>query len=386
MAVIIATVTRPATSLAVGPVATPPYTLTALTTLVPPTGATQPDDLAVSADGADLWVGYGNGVDTFGKGAPSNLVEYNISTGAVLQNLSIPGHLDGLKINPQTNDIWTTENEDGNPTLAVVNHKNGKFKIYTFSPTLITGGMDDLAFSGPFFKDVFIVASSQTATTSPVIVQISGQLKKNGTALTATQSGAPTSVWNVVTNAAETTDTIGDPDSMTLDPAGELVLDNRSDDSLYIVRASSATHPVLRVPLVIADVPVEVNDTIFTTSATTGAASTAGVIYITDTAANVIYSLTKPYFPANEVYTAANALGDVGLVDLNTGVVTPIATGFAGVHGLAFSPTQVAVAPNESSLVFWRGRALAPLQGLFAQIEMDLLPAQPNVFGVAVHD
>lgn len=99
VAVIIATVTRPATILAVGPVATPPYTLTALTTLVPPAAATQPDDLAVSADGADLWVGYGNGVDTFGKGAPSNLVEYNLSTGAMLQNLTIPGHLDGLKIN-----------------------------------------------------------------------------------------------------------------------------------------------------------------------------------------------------------------------------------------------------------------------------------------------
>jgi hypothetical protein len=346
IALIIATVTHPAASLAIGPVAVSPYTLTALTTLVPPTGATQPDDLAVSADGADLWVGYGNGVDTFGKGGPSNLVEYNISTGAILQNLSIPGHLDGLKINPQTNDIWATENEDGNPTLAIVNHKNGKFKIYTFSPTLITGGMDDLAFSGPFFKDVFIVASSQADTTTPVIVQISGKPKKTNTALTATQPGAPKSVRNVVTNAAETTDMIGDPDSMTIDPAGELVLDNRSDDSLYIVRASSATHPVLRVPLTIEDVPVEVNDTIFTTSATTGAASTAGVIYISATSANKIYSLTKPYFPSNEVYTAANVLGDVGLVDLNTGIVTPVVTGLTGVHGLAFSPTQVAVAPQ----------------------------------------
>jgi hypothetical protein len=342
IALIIATVTHPATSLAVGPVAVSPYTLTPLTTLVPPTGATQPDDLAVSADGADLWVGYGNGVDTFGKGGPSNLVEYNISTGAVLQNVSIPGHLDGLKINPKTGDIWATENEDGNPTLAIVNHKNGKFKIYTFSPTLITGGMDDLVFSGPNFKDVFIVASSQADTTTPVIVEFSGKPKKTGTALTATLAGAPKTVWNVVTNAAETTDMIGDPDSMTIDPAGELVLDNRSDNSLYIVRASTATNPVLRVPLLMGDTPVQVNDTIFTTSETTGAASTAGVIYITDTTANIIYSLTKPYFPANEVYTAANALNDVGLVDLNTGIVTPIVTGFAGVHGLAFSPTPVA--------------------------------------------
>jgi hypothetical protein len=345
IALIIATVTHPATSLAVGPVAVSPYTLTPLTTLVPPTGATQPDDLAVSADGADLWVGYGNSVATDGSGGPSSLVEYEISSGKVLQNVSIPGHLDGLKINPKTGDIWATENEDKNPTLAIVNHKNGKVKIYTFSPTLITGGMDDLVFSGPNFKDVFIVASSQADTTTPVIVEFSGKPKKTGTALTATQPGAPKTVWNVVTNAAETTDMIGDPDSMTIDPAGELVLDNRSDNSLYIVRASTATNPVLRVPLLTGDTPVQVNDTIFTTSETTGAASTAGVIYITDTTANIIYSLTKPYFPANEVYTAANALNDVGLVDLNTGIVTPIVTGFASVHGLAFSPTSVAVAP-----------------------------------------
>ena len=311
----------------------------------PPSGATNPDDLAVSADGTDLWVGYGNGVDTTGKSGASNLVEYDIASGEVLKNISVPGHLDGLKINPTTGNVWATENEDGNPTLAIINAKTGKLKIYTFETTLITGGMDDLVFSGPQSQDVFIVSSSQTDITKPVIVQISGKPKKTGTELTQTLAGNPPSVWNVVTNEAETTDQIGDPDSMTLDPAGELVLDNRSDDSLYIVRAPTAPHPVLRVPLTLAGNPVEVNDTIFTTSATSGTASTAGVIFITDTTANAIYTLTKPYFPANEVYSAANVVNDVGVVDLNTGVVTSVATGFKGLHGLAFAPHAVAIAP-----------------------------------------
>jgi hypothetical protein len=35
------------------------------------------------------------------------------------------------------------------------------------------------------------------------------------------------------------------------------------------------------------------------------------------------------------------------LVDLNTGIVTPVATGFTGVHGLAFSPTGVAIKAPE---------------------------------------
>ena len=319
----------------------------------PPAGATQPDDLAISAGGTHLWVGYGNGVDTTGKGGPSNVVEYDVASGAVLKNISIPGHLDGLKINPTTGDVWATENEDGNPTLAVIDHTSGAFTIYRFSPTLITGGLDDLVFAtgrdpdSP--PDVFLVTSSQADTTTPVIVQISGPLQTINTRVKATLPGAPQTVWNVVTNSAENTDMIGDPDSMTLDPAGELVLDNRSDDSLYIARDPKAPHPVLRVPLTLGGTAVEVNDTIFTTSATNGVSSTAGTIFITDTSANKIYLLTKPYFPANEVYTAANVANVVGLVDLNTGDVTPIATGFKGVHGLAFSPSRVTIARTDQS-------------------------------------
>jgi len=330
----------------------PPYTLSVFS-VAPPAGATKPDDLAVSANGTHLWVGYGNGVDTTGKSGSSNVVEYDIASGAVLKNISIPGHVDGLKINPSTGDVWATENEDGNPTLAVIDHTSGAFTIYRFSPTLITGGLDDLVFAAAPREgsgrdpdsplDVFLVASSQVDTTTPVVVRISGPLGTTNTRVGATLPGAPQTVWNVVTNSAETTDMIGDPDSMTVDPAGELVLDNRSDDSLYIVRDPKAQHPVLRVPLTLGGTPVEVNDTIFTTSETNGVSSTAGTIFITDTNANAIYMLTKPYFPANEVYTAANVANVVGLVDLNTGVVTPVATGFQGLHGLAFSPTRVTI-------------------------------------------
>jgi hypothetical protein len=336
--------------------AMPPYSLTVFPG-TPPAGATAPDDLAVSANGARLWVGYGNGVDTTGKGGPSTLVEYDIASGAVLKSINIPGHLDGLKINPATGDVWATENEDGNPTLAVVDHESGAFKIFRFSPALITGGFDDLVFvptaressdhERESRQDVFIVTSSQVDTTTPVIVRISGPLRATNTQVTSTLPGAPANVLNVVTNQMETTDMVGDPDSMTLDPAGELVLDNRSDKSLYIVRDSKAQNPVLRVPLTLGGTPVEVNDTIFTTSATNGASSTAGTIFITDTSANVIYMLTKPYFPSNEVYTAANVVNDVCLVDLNTGIVTPVVTGFKGLHGLAFSPTRVAIGPTD---------------------------------------
>jgi hypothetical protein len=331
----------------------PQYTLG--TFGVAPAGATKPDDLAISTDGKDLWVGYGNGACTFGPGgigtscptgtpANSSLVEFDITSGTVLQNITVAGHMDGLKIDPTTGDIWATENEDGNPTAAIVNHKTGKFKFYTITSSMITGGFDDLVFSGKGSKDVFVVTSSQVDTTTSVILELTGTPKKKNTKFTSALAGAPTSVWNVVTNVAETTDTIGDPDSMTLDPAGELVLDDRSldsngDESLYIVRLSSATHPVLRVPLTLTGgAKVELNDVIFTTS-------TAGTLYITDTGSNTIYTLTKPYFPANEIYGAEVIANDVGLVDMNTGIVSPVVTGLNGPHGLAFAPTSVAIAP-----------------------------------------
>lgn len=205
-------------------------------------------------------MGYGNGVDTTGKGGPSNVVEYDISSGNVLRNISIPGHLDGLKINPATNDVWTTENEDGNPTLAIINPQTGNFQIFTFAPDLLTGGMDDLVFSLANPKQVFIVASSQTDITLPVIVEITGQPTANNAQVTPFLPGNPPSVVNVVTDTVETSDQIGDPDSMTLDPVGELVLDNRSDKSLYIVNPTIAA-PVRRLPLTLKGTPVEVNDT-----------------------------------------------------------------------------------------------------------------------------
>ena len=63
------------------PVAVPPYTLTTFPAQVP-SGATAPDDLAISADGADLWVAYGDGHAPDGSdGKSDNVIEYDIATG-----------------------------------------------------------------------------------------------------------------------------------------------------------------------------------------------------------------------------------------------------------------------------------------------------------------
>lgn len=327
------------------PVTVPPYTLTTFNS-APPTGLTAPDDLAVSADGTDLWVAYGNGGNPAGgTGVVSNVVEFDISSGAVLKNIAINGHTDGLKINPVTGDVWTTQNEDANPTLVIINPKSGKFKTFGFvNPTAHGGGYDDLVFGGKNSKTVFLSCSNPSGPpfTSQAIATFTGNPKKV-TKVTPVINGNA-QAFNIVTGQMETL-AISDSDSMTMDPAGELVLDSQGDDELIIVRASTATNPVLKIPLTINGVATEVNDTIFTYSATSGVSSSAGAIFITDSDANTIYELTKPYFPANEVYTAADAVGDVGLLDMNTGNITPVVTGLLHPNGLAFSPIAVAIAP-----------------------------------------
>ncbi len=312
-----------------------PYTLKTFTG-VPPAGATEPDDLAVSSDGKSLWIGYGNNAATDGSSGSSNVVEYDIASGTVLNNVVIKGHTDGLKIDPQTGEVWAIQNEDANPNLAIIDPKTGKFKLFNFATPPHGGGYDDLVFTGKNFKDVFIAASnpSKNPNTNPAIVEISGKPKKT-TSVTPTLLGNA-SALNVVTNETETLN-LQDPDSMTLDPAGELVLDSQADDELIIVRSSTATNPVLKIPLTMESAALEVNDTLFVTS-------TSGTILITDRDGEAIYTLTKPYFPPNEVYVAADAVGDVGLLDMNTGNVTPVVTGMVHPLGLAFSPISVAVA------------------------------------------
>jgi hypothetical protein len=168
-----------------------------------------------------------------------------------------------LKINPTTGEVWTTQNEDANPTLTIINPRNGKFKTYGFvNPTAHGGGYDDLVFAGEDSRDVFISASNPTGPpfTHQAIVKIVNKPKKV-TEVTEVIAGNATA-FNVVTGRDETL-AISDSDSLTLDPAGELVLDSQGDDELIIVRDPRVTNPVLKIPLTMDGISTEVNDTIF---------------------------------------------------------------------------------------------------------------------------
>lgn len=84
---------------------------------------TNPDAIVVAGD--HVFIDYQNQSAKDGSNAnPSTIVEYN-SEGDVERNFSIPGHSDGLRVDPATGDLWATVNEDAKPSLFVIDPSTG---------------------------------------------------------------------------------------------------------------------------------------------------------------------------------------------------------------------------------------------------------------------
>ena len=128
-----------------------------------------------------------------------------------------------------------------------------------------------------------------------------------------------------------------DPDSMTLDPEGNIVLDSQADQELIFVSDPGATNQrVLRLPLSFetasGPMPIEVDDTAFVTS-------TEGFILFADKGLNAVFALKKTAFVPGTAYTAADGGPFIGTIDLTSGVITPIVTGVQNPGGMVFVDT-----------------------------------------------
>jgi hypothetical protein len=129
-----------------------------------------------------------------------------------------------------------------------------------------------------------------------------------------------------------------DPDSMTLDPEGNIVLDSQGDQELIIVsNPGSSTQRVLHLPLSYVApagvTPVEVDDTAFVTS-------TEGFILFADKKLNTVFALKKNAFAPGTAYTAADGGPFVGTFDMTTGIITPVVTGLGNPGGMVFVDTS----------------------------------------------
>ena len=145
------------------------------------------------------------------------------------------------------------------------------------------------------------------------------------------------SAINIPTDQTVTTN-LQDPDSMTLDPQGDLFLDSQADQQIIIVsNPDTPEQRALQLPLSYltpgGPVSVEVDDTNFATS-------TEGFILFADKNLNKTFKLSKRAWAPGAAYTAADGGPFVGTLDLTTGIITPIVNGLGDPGGLVFVDTS----------------------------------------------
>jgi hypothetical protein len=312
------------------PQAVSPYQLTVFAQA--PSGLSAPDSIAVLHD--HVFVGYGDGHDPAGAdGLSSQIVEYRMD-GSIVRIYTVLGHNDGLKIDPRTHLLWALQNEDGNARLVIINPETQDRKVFLLGTGPHGGGYDDITFRG---CSAYLSASNPTINpnTAPAIVSV--HFEGNQVKLEGVLQGNANAI-DIPTGA-----TIGlnlqDPDSMTLDPFGNLILDSQGDQELLIVSApGSPNQRVLHLPLSFQtssgqNMSVEVDDTNFATS-------TEGFILFADKGLNTVFKLTANAFAPGTAYTAADGGPFVGTLNLSTGLITPIVTGLSNPGGLVFVDTS----------------------------------------------
>jgi hypothetical protein len=289
----------------------------------------QPDSIALSARGDAVFIGYGNGVAKDGSdNLYSTIVEYTLD-GQIVQKFSVKGHNDGLKVDPRTGLLWALQNEDGNPNLVIINPGSGDQDTYMFAPTTHGGGYDDIA----FLKDqVFISASApgKDPNTDPAIV--SAEVDGGFVEVHPVLLGNATAVD--IPTGKKVTLNLQDPDSLTLTPNGDLLLDSQCDGELIIVHhPAQESQRVFHLSLMSDGVPAKVDDTVFTHSG-------EGFILVSDLNANIVYAIDRAFWPDHGAYSASNTLGLVGRLDLETGNPKPVVTGLQNPRGMAFVGKQ----------------------------------------------
>jgi hypothetical protein len=294
-------------------------------------GATSPDSVEFG-DGS-VWIAYQNGADSAGASGSSTVARYT-PLGALLQTWSIPGNVDGLRVDPSTGLVWALQNNDGNSALTVINPTTNGTTGYTYGNTytnVANRGFDDLAFLN---GQMFLSETNPASPSDPVIVKLTSGLM------------SPLQVAPILTAGA-----ITDPDSLIITPSGGLALTGEADQEIIFVQNPGAMNQtVTYLPLLdtsgntISGLP---DDTAYATQS-------QGLFYMADTGANIVYMITATGFTPGQAFVD---VGDVfGSLNTTTGIVTPLYTGVSP-HGVEFVTFAQAGIPEP-------GTAVGALSGL----------------------
>lgn len=314
------------TASAQGPVPQPPYQLSVFAKSA--SGNSQPDSIVQW--GGSVLIGFGDHVAKDGSdGKSSTIVQYSLS-GQVQRTFSVPGHNDGLRIVGGV-ELWALQNEDANPNLAVINLVSGQMSMFSFAPTVHGGGYDDMV-----VKDGIVYMTASNPNLNAQGVNVFPALVR------ASLSGSTVDVEPVLNGNANATDipsgtsvqlNLTDPDSMSIDPRGNIVLDSQADGELVFIRNPLSTSPQVGRLLITKSTggATTVDDTAFARGGKT-------FLLITDLAGDTIYRLDSPPFgfEPGVAYSASDTDGLVGTLNLDNGVLTPIVTGLGSARGLLF--------------------------------------------------
>jgi hypothetical protein len=301
--------------------------------------ANHPD--SVVYDGTHLWIGWQNITAKDGTDNKHSTVGEYTTSGTLVKSWTIGGgtasgtgcHTDGMRWNPTTHTMWVMCNEDGHPRLFVINPSSSTPTQYSLpNPTPWGGGFDDIQFvNGVAYSD----ASNPTLNgagknNNPAALY---KLTLSGTKvnLTPVISGQPTATTlNPPVTSAKLN--LTDPDSMMIDPQGDLVLDSQGDMELLFIHGLGTPSQTIHY----LSVGTPVDDTVWPTAS-------KGCMIIADNASGV-YSVCSSLWVTSAPLTSApndsTIISFVGTLNLGSGLITPVIIGMNNPHGMAFIPNM----------------------------------------------
>jgi hypothetical protein len=305
--------------------AVPPYTLT--TFAQGTTSTFQPDSIVQWRN--SVLVGFANGVAKDGSdGKSSTIVQYSM-TGAVQRTFSVQGHNDGLRV-VGDDQLWALQNEDANPSIEVIDLVGGSTTTYTPAAPH-GGGYDDLRVVG---DDIYMTASNPNLDAAgvnvfPALVRV--KLSGGSVDLEPVLYGNSSAI-DIATGSAITLN-LTDPDSLSVDPRGNIVVDSQADAVLVFVH-----HPLAHDQTA-GQISIQGSTTLDDTAFAPRGPSFA---LFTDIGGNTIYRLDNAVFgfEPGTAYSTSDTLGTVNVLNVDNGNLTPIATGFKSTRGMIFIKTD----------------------------------------------
>jgi hypothetical protein len=287
-------------------------------------------DPVMTVGSSQLWVSYQNAAAHDGTSGSSTIVEYNTSTRAIIRQLSVPGEVEGLRRDPATGFIWMSKNEDAGAALDILDPANGVLTPITLSPAP-PSGFDDI-----FFTEGKVFAVNANPPLGP------DGINHGAAAFELTLKGTVATVTEVLAGDAQAFDTgtnttvtmnVFDPDSMSADPSGDLIItDQAGAQIITVVNPGTPQQIVKRVSTAVA-----LDDTQWVAS------GGPQRMYLADSAQNAIYAVDFSFVPGT-VYTTAEDFDDdtvarwVGIWDQTSGKSVPVIIGVTKLSGVVFGP------------------------------------------------